>query len=60
MGSGSCELSQIVVASAGPSSSGFEAGFSFGRSSVRSWVFFQARAAFPAGFGAFVSGCAVG
>jgi hypothetical protein len=50
----------MVAASAGPSISGFEAGFSFGRSSVRSWVFFQARAAFPAGFGAFVSGWVAG
>jgi len=43
-------LSQIVAALAGPSISGAGAGFSFGMRIVRSFVFFQPRAAFAAAF----------
>ena len=50
VGSGSCELSQIVAASAGPSISGAGAGFSLGTRIVRSFVCFQPRAAFAAAF----------
>src|SRR6266511_1853503 len=46
VGSGSCELSQIVAASAGPSISGAGAGLMFGRSTVRRAAF-RARAFFP-------------
>src|SRR2546429_2242157 len=46
VGAGSCELSQIVAARAGPSTSGAGAGFSFGRRTVRSFVAFHPLAAF--------------
>src|SRR2546429_8375194 len=46
VGSGSCELSQIVAALGGPSISGAGAGFSFGRRIVRSFVAFHPLAAF--------------
>src|SRR3989442_9444141 len=50
VGSGSCELSQIVAALGGPSISGAGAGFNFGTRIVRSFVCFQPRAALAAAF----------